>query len=48
MKTGIQSSGCKFTQPLVNQGPVYDKRRKHTKVAPKHRGNVRRDPKYIK
>lgn len=44
---GSKSSGTKFTNKLVNQGPVFDGRRRHNKAAPKHRGNKRRDPKYI-
>ncbi len=28
MKTGYQSSGQKFTQKLVNQTPVYDRKLK--------------------
>lgn len=40
-------SGQKFMQTLADQRPVYDNRRKHNKPAPKHRGNLRRDPKFI-
>lgn len=41
-------SGCKFPQPLVNQTPVFDKRRKFNQPAPKHRGNVHRPVKFLK
>jgi hypothetical protein len=44
----MKSSGCAFPQTLVNQTPIYDNRRKHRKPVKKHRGNVRRDPKFIK
>ncbi len=48
MKTGITTSGQKFTQTLVNQTPVFDRRRKHNQPAPKHRGNLSRPVKYLK
>lgn len=49
MKTGASGiSGSKFTQTLVNQTPVYDKRRKHNQGPPKHRGNKYRKPNYLK
>lgn len=45
---GGKMSGTKFNQTLVNRTPVYDNRRKHNKPAPKHRGNVRREPMWVK
>lgn len=41
-------SGQSFPQTLTNQTPVFDNRRKHNKPVKKHRGNKRRDPKFIK
>lgn len=41
-------SGQKFSQLLVDQTPVYDKRRKHNQAMPKHRGNKYRKPNYLK
>lgn len=48
MKTGLKTSGTKFSQLLVNQTPVFDKRRKHNQPAPKHRGNLPRAVKWMK
>jgi len=42
------ASGQKFTQLLADQTPVYDGRRRHNKAARKHRGNLRREPNFIK
>jgi len=48
MAGGMKSSGSKFGQLLVDQTPVFDKRRKHNKGVKKHRGNLYRAPKFIK
>jgi hypothetical protein len=51
MKTGQSNSGMsgsKFPQGLVDQTPVFDKRRKHNKGPKKHRGNIYRPPNYLK
>ena len=45
---GMKSSGSKFNQLLVNQTPVFDKRRKHNHGPKKHRGNKYRAPQYLK
>lgn len=41
-------SGCQYKQPLVNQTPIFDNRRKHRKPAMKHSGNLPRKPKWVK
>jgi hypothetical protein len=41
-------SGSKFGQQLVDQTPVFDKRRKHNKPVAKHSGNRYRKPNYLK
>ena len=46
--TGINISGKKFPSSLVNQTPVFDGRRKHNKPVKKHRGNIRREPNWMK
>lgn len=48
MNTKSTMSGCQFKQPLVNQTPVFDQRRKHNLVRKKHSGNLARKPKWIK
>ena len=49
MKTSNSGlSGTKFPQNLVDQTPVYDKRRKHNKAPKKHRGNLFRPTVYLK
>jgi hypothetical protein len=48
MKTGIKGSATKFPQTLVDQTPVFDKRRKHNHAVPKHRGNLSRKVKWLK
>ena len=46
--SGVWAPGAmKFPQTLVDQTPVYDKRRKHNKMPPKHRGNLPRKVKFI-
>lgn len=43
----MKSSGCKFTQTLTNQTPIYDHRHKHRQPVGKHRGNKPRKVKYL-
>lgn len=43
----MKSSGTKFGQQLVDQTPVFDKRKKHNRPMPKHRGNLKRPVKYL-
>lgn len=42
-----KSGGTKFAQTLVDQTPVFDKRRKHNKGPKKHAGNKYKAPKFI-
>jgi hypothetical protein len=43
----MKSSGTKFSQQLVDQTPVFDKRKKHNRPMAKHRGNLKRPVKYL-
>lgn len=43
-----KSTGQKFSQPLVNELPVYNGRLKHNKLVAKHSGNLPKKPKYLK
>jgi hypothetical protein len=45
---GAKFNGSKFNQTLVDQTPVFDKRRKHNKPVQKHSGNMYRKPNYLK
>lgn len=44
----MKTTGQKFPNPLVNQKPVFDNRRRHRKPALKHSGNLPKKVKFLK